>query len=81
MNLKIILIFIVACLAIIFIIQNVTSVTVSIFFWEISLSLSLLIFFILAIGFILGWFLHIFVTYCKNKKEVAEIQADLRNSK
>ena len=81
MDLKIILIFIAACLAVVFIIQNVSAVTVSIFFWEISLSLALLIFFVLAIGFIIGWFLHIYVTYTKDKKEVAEIQAGLRNSK
>ena len=81
MDLKIILIFLAACLAVIFIIQNVSAVTVSIFFWEISLSLALLIFFVLAIGFIIGLFLHIYVTYSKDKKEVAEIQADLRSSK
>ncbi len=39
MHLKIILIVIVACLALVFTIQNVTAVTVSIFFWEFSLSL------------------------------------------
>ena len=37
-NLKIILIVIVACLAVVFTIQNVAAVTVSIFFWEISFS-------------------------------------------
>ena len=81
MNLKIILVVIVACLAVVFTIQNVTAVTVRIFFWEISLSLALLIFFILAIGFIIGWFLHSFLAYSKDKKEMAEIQADLRNGK
>lgn len=81
MNLAIILMIIVACLAVVFTIQNVAAVTVSIFFWEISLSLALLIFFTLAIGFIMGWFLHGFLTYRKEKKEIAEIQADLRTSK
>jgi len=72
---------IVACLALVFTVQNVAAVTVSIFFWEISLSLSLLIFFILAIGFIIGWFLHSFIAYRKEKKEVDEIQNDFRGSK
>jgi uncharacterized integral membrane protein len=81
MNFKIILIVIVACLALLFTIQNVAAVTVSIFFWQISLSLALLIFFTLAVGFIVGWFLHSFLAYCKDKKEMAEIQADLRTSK
>ena len=81
MNLTIILMVIVACLAVVFTIQNVAAVKVSIFFWEISLSLALLIFFTLAIGFIMGWFLHSFWAYHKEKKEIAEIQADLRTSK
>jgi uncharacterized integral membrane protein len=72
---------IVACLAVVFTLQNVAAVTVSIFFWEISLSLALLIFFVLAIGFIIGWFLHSFLGYIKDKKEIAGIQADLRNGK
>ncbi|MCX5831795.1 MAG: LapA family protein [Deltaproteobacteria bacterium] len=81
MNFKIILIVIVACLALVFTTQNMAAVTVSIFFWEISLSLALLIFFTLAVGFIVGWFLHSFLAYRKDKKEMAEIQADLRTSK
>lgn len=78
MNFKLILLVVVACLAVIFIIQNVSAVTVSIFFWEISLSLALLIFFVLVIGFVIGWFLHSFLAYRKVKEEVAEIQKDLR---
>lgn len=81
MNFKIILLLIVASLAALFIIQNVAAVTVGIFFWEISLSLALLIFFVLTIGFAMGWFLHSFLSYRKVKKEVAEIQRDLRTGK
>lgn len=81
MHLKIILLVMVACLALVFTIQNVVAVTVSIFFWEISLSLALLIFFILAAGFIGGWFLHSFLAYRKDLKEVAEIQAEIRAGK
>jgi len=81
MHIKIILIIIIACLALVFTIQNVAAVTVSIFFWEISLSLALLIFFIMAIGFVIGWFLHTFLSYRKDKKEVAEIQNDYRTTK
>ncbi|KAF0155282.1 MAG: Uncharacterized protein FD159_2266 [Syntrophaceae bacterium] len=81
MNLKIFLLIIIVCLAVVFIIQNVSAVTVSVFFWEISLSLALLIFFVLAIGFVLGWFLHSFLAYQKIKKEVADIQGDMRLKK
>ncbi len=80
-NFKIILLIIVAGLAVIFITQNVSAVTVSIFFWAISLSLALLIFFVLGMGFVLGWFLHSFLAYQKIKKEVAGIQADMRLKK
>ncbi len=81
MNFKVILLIIVSCLAVVFIIQNVSAVTVNIFFWEISLSIALLIFIILAIGFAAGWFLHSFLAYRNVKKEVAEIQRDLRTGK
>lgn len=81
MNSWIVLLIIVAGLAVVFTIQNVAAVTVNIFFWEISLSLALLIFFTLAIGFAIGWFLHSFLVYRKDKKETAEIDADLRTGK
>mgnify|MGYP002683280790 FL=1 len=81
MNIKVILLMIIAGLAVLFIIQNVSAVTVGIFLWTISLSLALLIFLVLAIGFALGWFLHSFLSYRKVKREVAEIQRDLGTGK
>ena len=81
MNFKIILLMIIAGLAVLFIIQNVSAVTVGIFLWTISLSLALLIFLVLAMGFALGWFLHSFIAYRKVKGEVAEIQRDLGTGK
>jgi uncharacterized integral membrane protein len=80
-NFTIVLLIIAACLAVVFIIQNVAAVTVGIFFWEISLSLALLIFFVLALGFVIGWFLHSFLAYRKIKQEVAEVQKNLRSGK
>jgi uncharacterized integral membrane protein len=71
----------VACLVVIFVTQNVSAVTVSIFFWAISLSLALLIIFVLAMGFALGWFMHSYIAYQKIKKEVADTQADIRLKK
>lgn len=69
MNLKLILIVILASLSVIFIVQNVAAVEVSFLFWSISMSRALLIFFTLVIGFILGWFLNSFLSYRKIKKE------------
>lgn len=81
MNFKIMLVIIVSCLSVVFTIQNVAAVTVNVFFWQISLSLALLIFFVLAIGFIIGWFLHSFLAYSQDKKETAEIQANLQSGR
>jgi uncharacterized integral membrane protein len=81
MNVKIILIIAIAAAVVLFVIQNVGAVTVSIFFWKISLSLALLIFFTFASGFVIGWFLHSFLAYRKVKKEVAGITEDLKTGK
>jgi len=81
MNVKIILIIVIAAAAVLFAIQNVGAVTVGILFWKVSLSLALLIFFTFAAGFVIGWFLHSFLSYRKVKKEVAGITEDLRRGK
>jgi uncharacterized integral membrane protein len=69
MSFKLILILIIAGLAVIFITQNVAAVDVTFLFWSISLSRALLIFFVLMIGFVLGWFLHSYLTYRRSKDE------------
>ena len=69
MSFKLILILIIACLAVIFITQNVAAVDVTFLFWSISMSRALLIFFVLMIGFVLGWFLHGYLTYRRSKNE------------
>jgi len=42
-------------LVVIFIMQNATVVDIQFLFWKISMSRSLMIFFVLAIGIIIGW--------------------------
>ena len=69
MNIKLILFLILASLAVIFITQNVAVVEVSFLFWSVSMSRALLIFFLLMIGFVLGWFLHGYLSY-RNSKDV-----------
>jgi uncharacterized integral membrane protein len=61
--------------------DNDADSTLSIFFWEISLSLALLIFFTMALGFVIGWFLRALLVYRKDKKEVAETQSIFRSDK
>jgi uncharacterized integral membrane protein len=72
MNFKLILIIILTSLVVTFITQNVSVVEVSFLFWSISMSRALLIFFLLVIGFILGWFLHSYLSYRKSKDELSD---------
>jgi len=58
MNYKLILNLFLAGLILLFIIQNFAVVEIQFLFWSIQMSRSLLIFFLLAIGVIIGWFLH-----------------------
>lgn len=67
MNYKLILILTLAGLAVLFIIQNIAAVEIQFLFWSIQMSRSLLIFSMLAIGFIIGWFLHGYLKYRKEK--------------
>jgi putative membrane protein len=69
MSFKLILIMIIASLTVIFITQNVAAVDVTFLFWSVSMSRAVLIFFVLMIGFILGWFLHSYFTYRRSKDE------------
>jgi uncharacterized integral membrane protein len=72
MNFKLILIIILTSLVVTFITQNVAVVEVSFLFWSVSMSRALLIFFLLVIGFILGWFLHSYLSYRKSKDELSD---------
>ena len=58
MNNRLILILVLVGLAVIFTIQNTAVVEITFLFWSIQMSRSLLILFLLAIGILLGWFLH-----------------------
>jgi len=58
MNVKIVLGIILAGMAAVFIIQNVTSVDLTFLFWTLSMSRALLMFLILSLGILLGWLLH-----------------------
>jgi len=58
MNAKLIICLILAGLVVIFIIQNVTVIDIRFLFWTLSMSRALLMFFVLAIGVVIGWSLH-----------------------
>ena len=65
MNFKLITILILAGLVVLFIIQNVAVVEIQLLFWSIQMSRSLLMFLLLAIGMVMGWFLHGYLKYRK----------------
>jgi putative membrane protein len=67
MNLKIISLVFLVFLGVLFIVQNVAIVEVQFLFWSIEMSQSLLIFLLLAIGIIIGWFLHGYYRFRKGK--------------
>ena len=67
MSYKLILSIVLAGLAVLFIIQNVTVVEMKFLFWTLSMSRALMMFLILSIGIILGWSLH---SYLKRTKTV-----------
>jgi len=62
-------------LTLVFLVQNIEVVTVRFLIWNVSLSLAVLIFLLLLIGWVLGWLLRSFAGYQKNKKSVSHRKA------
>jgi putative membrane protein len=58
MHFKLALSLMLAGLTVLFIVQNVAVVEVRFLFWSLSMSLSLFVFLLFAIGVIAGWLLH-----------------------
>lgn len=68
MSAKLILSIILAGLAVVFIVQNVDVVDIRFLIWTLSMSRALLMFFLLAIGIIIGWLLHSYLLHQKKKR-------------
>ncbi len=69
MNYKMLLILILSGLVVLFIIQNVAVVEIQFLFWATQMPRSLLMFLLLAIGVIIGWFLHGYVRHRETKSK------------
>jgi uncharacterized integral membrane protein len=69
MNIRLILLLVITGITVLFITQNVSVVEVTFLFWSISMSRALLIFFTLALGFVLGWFVHGYLVHRRSKDE------------
>ena len=67
MNYKMLLILILSGLAVLFIIQNVAVVEIQFLFWATQMPRSLLMFLLLSVGVIIGWFLHGYVRHREGK--------------
>jgi len=57
-NAKLILVLLLSGAAVLFIIQNVAIVEIQFLFWSIQMSRSLLMFLLVGVGMLIGWFLH-----------------------
>lgn len=68
MNLKMYITLFLLLLVVIFTVQNATAVTVNFLFWKLEISRSLLIFFVLIIGVIVGWISHSHMPHAKSRK-------------
>ncbi len=62
MNLKMLFILTLTGLSILFVIQNVAFVEIQFLFWAIQMPRSLLMFLLLAIGVVIGWFIHGYIS-------------------
>ena len=67
MNYKMTLILILSGLVVLFIIQNSAVVEIQFLFWDTHMPRSLLMFLLLSIGVITGWFLHGYVRHREGK--------------
>ena len=69
MKYKMLLILILSGLTVLFIIQNAAVVEIEFLFWATQMPRSLLMFLLLAIGIIIGWFLHGYVRHREGKSK------------
>ena len=67
MNYKMILMLVLLGLVVLFIIQNVAIVEIQFLFWGTQMPRSLLMFLLLAVGVIIGWFLHGYIRHREDK--------------
>ncbi|MBU0480557.1 MAG: LapA family protein [Proteobacteria bacterium] len=68
MNFKLIFILTLIGLAVLFGVQNVAVVEIQFLLWSFTLARSILIFFVLAAGIIIGWLMHSYTDYKERHK-------------
>ena len=80
MHFKLILSLILAGLAVLFVVQNVTVVEVRFLLWGLEMTLSLLIFLLFAGGLTVGWLLHSYWAYRRKALAESEIRGESRET-
>jgi uncharacterized integral membrane protein len=65
MNSKLILVVVIIGLVTLFIIQNMTAVSINFLVWTLSMNGALLFIIILILGIVTGWLLHTFIIFRK----------------
>ena len=68
MQIKLVISMVLAGLAVLFIVQNAAVVDIKFLFWKLSMSRALFMFFMLAIGIFVGWFLHGYYVHKKQNR-------------
>ncbi|MDA3972342.1 MAG: LapA family protein [Desulfobulbaceae bacterium] len=63
MHLKLVFSLILTGIIVLFVVQNVAVVEISFLFWSLAMSRALLLFFVLAIGIVIGWLMHSFFAH------------------
>ena len=75
-NTKLVFSLILAGLVVLFLIQNTAVVEVRFMFWSMSMSRSLMIFFVFAFGILAGWLMHSHLVCRPGKKDASEALTD-----
>lgn len=75
MHFKLILSLVLTGTVVLFVIQNVSVVEISFLFWSFAMSRALLIFFVLAIGIVIGWLLHSYFSHHRNSQDKPLIES------
>jgi len=69
MKIKLGICLLLSLLAFVFIAQNAESVQVNFIIWSIDMSLVLLVFIMLGAGVVIGWFLHSYLRFARNRQQ------------
>jgi uncharacterized integral membrane protein len=74
MHVKLVSLLVLASLVVLFIVQNAAAAEVRFLFWSLSMSLSLFVFLLFAIGVVVGWLAHSYSLY-RRKAEKNKLNA------